>query len=204
MVPRSDAQNEEVRATRKRELLLAARRVFARKGYHAANVADVAAEAKVSQGTVYHYFESKDVLLMAVFESWELEHLQQALLVSLDTEASASGKLNMIARASAQRLSSAFDLLSTEAEFWSHIPRHAAIRKGFRRMFSQMADDVAQVIQFGIDRGEFRDIDASLLARLLIATYDGLVLQWLADRKAIDWQASVNTLTTVILQGLQK
>lgn len=141
---------------------------------------------------------------MAVFEAWELEHLQQELQSSLEAEPTASGKLKLIAHASARRLGSAFDLLSTEVEFWSHIPRHAAIRKGFRRMFAQLADDIGQIIQLGIDRGEFRSVDTSMLARLLIATYDGLVLQWLADKDAIDWQSSVNTLTTVILQGLVK
>lgn len=204
MAPRTDSQNDELRAKRRSELLLAAQRVFARKGFHAAKVADVAAEAQVSQGTVYHYFENKEVLLMEVFEAWETDHLQQELQNSLTAEPSAVGRLTLIAQASARRLGSAFDLLSTEVEFWSHIPRHAAIRKGFRRMFAQMADDVGQVIQQGINSGEFRSIDAAMLARLLIATYDGLVLQWLADKKAIDWQASVKTLTTVIFQGLVK
>lgn len=204
MSPRTDAQNEELRATRKAKLLQAAQRIFARKGYHAANVADVAAEAEVSQGTVYHYFESKEVLLMAVFEAWEMGHLQQELQHSLEAEPTSAGKLTLVASAAAQRLGSAFELLSTEVEFWSHIPRHAVIRKGFRRMFAKMADDIGQIIQQGIESEEFRPVDATMLARLLIATYDGLVLQWLADKKAIDWESSVKTLTTVILQGLVK
>ena len=204
MSPRTEAQNETLRAKRRHELLQAAQCVFARKGFHAANVADVAAEARVSQGTVYHYFESKELLLMAVFEAWETAPLHQDLQRSLEVEPTAAGRLAVIAHAAAQRLSGRFDLLSAEVEFWSHIPRHAAIRKGFRRIFAQMATEVAQVIQQGIDSGEFRSVDANMLARLLIATYDGLVLQWLADRKAIDWQSSVITLTTVMLQGLAK
>ena len=69
-------------------------------------------------------------------------------------------------------------------------------------MYAQMAEEVAQVIQQGIDSGEFRAVDATMLARLLIAAYDGLVLQWLADKKSVDWQFSAETLTTVMLQGL--
>ena len=69
-------------------------------------------------------------------------------------------------------------------------------------MFKAMAADVASVIQQGIDAGEFRAIDAAMMARLMIAIYDGLILQWLADKKGIDWAACTDTLTTVMFQGL--
>ena len=60
------------RSIDKRTLLLeAAVRVFARKGFHAARVGDVAEEAGVAYGLVYHYFRSKDELLETIFrESW--------------------------------------------------------------------------------------------------------------------------------------
>jgi TetR/AcrR family fatty acid metabolism transcriptional regulator len=59
-------------AADKRQLILdAAVRVFARKGFHAARVGDIAAEAGVAHGLLYHYFSSKDELLETVFrETW--------------------------------------------------------------------------------------------------------------------------------------
>ena len=56
----------------KRRLLLdAAVRVFARKGYHSARVGDIAEEAGVAYGLLYHYFDSKDDVLRSVFrETW--------------------------------------------------------------------------------------------------------------------------------------
>jgi TetR/AcrR family transcriptional regulator, fatty acid metabolism regulator protein len=56
----------------KRRLLLdAAVRVFARKGYHAARVGDIAEEAGVAYGLLYHYFDSKEDVLRSVFrETW--------------------------------------------------------------------------------------------------------------------------------------
>jgi TetR/AcrR family transcriptional regulator, fatty acid metabolism regulator protein len=63
---RSNAQED------KRRLLLdAAVRVFARKGYHAARVGDIAEEAGVAYGLLYHYFDSKEEVLRSVFrETW--------------------------------------------------------------------------------------------------------------------------------------
>jgi TetR/AcrR family fatty acid metabolism transcriptional regulator len=58
-------------AGRRDELLAAAVRVFARKGYHTSRVSDIAAEAGVSHGLVYHYFASKDDVLETIFrENW--------------------------------------------------------------------------------------------------------------------------------------
>src|ERR1700742_4936704 len=57
---------------RRRELLDAAVRVFARKGFHAARVGDVAEEAGVAHGLLYHYFRSKDEVLETIFrERWD-------------------------------------------------------------------------------------------------------------------------------------
>ena len=62
------------RATDKRRAILdAAIRVFARQGFHAARVSDIAAEAGVAYGLVYHYFDSKEQMLNELFtERWAL------------------------------------------------------------------------------------------------------------------------------------
>jgi TetR/AcrR family transcriptional regulator, fatty acid metabolism regulator protein len=58
-------------ASRRQELLAAAVRVFARKGYHTCRVSDIADEAGVSHGLVYHYFASKDEVLETIFrDNW--------------------------------------------------------------------------------------------------------------------------------------
>jgi TetR/AcrR family transcriptional regulator, fatty acid metabolism regulator protein len=57
---------------RRRELLDAAVRVFARKGFHASRVGDIAEEAGVAHGLLYHYFRSKDEVLETIFhDAWE-------------------------------------------------------------------------------------------------------------------------------------
>jgi AcrR family transcriptional regulator len=58
-------------AARRDEILAAAVRVFAGRGFHTCRVSDVAREAGVSHGLVYHYFASKDELLETIFrENW--------------------------------------------------------------------------------------------------------------------------------------
>jgi TetR/AcrR family fatty acid metabolism transcriptional regulator len=69
----SDALTERsIASVEKRRLILdAAVRVFARKGYHTSRVGDIAEEAGVAHGLLYHYFSSKEELLETVFrETW--------------------------------------------------------------------------------------------------------------------------------------
>src|ERR1043165_5862397 len=56
--------------TEKRErILAAAERVFARRGFFASRVSEIAKDAGVADGTIYLYFKSKDDLLIALFEN---------------------------------------------------------------------------------------------------------------------------------------
>jgi TetR/AcrR family fatty acid metabolism transcriptional regulator len=56
---------------KRRRILDAAVRVFARDGYHTSRVGDIAEEAGVAHGLLYHYFPSKDAVLATVFrENW--------------------------------------------------------------------------------------------------------------------------------------
>lgn len=65
-VSKSRADRE---AERRKTILRAAVDVFSKKGYHGCRIADVAREAGVAYGLVYHYFKNKDELLESVFES---------------------------------------------------------------------------------------------------------------------------------------
>lgn len=58
------------RAQRVGDILAAARQVFAKRGYAAASIAEIAAEAGVAEGTIYKFFDSKRHLVVRVMESW--------------------------------------------------------------------------------------------------------------------------------------
>jgi TetR/AcrR family transcriptional regulator, fatty acid metabolism regulator protein len=69
---------------KRRQILDAAVRVFARQGFHACRVADIADEAGVAYGLVYHYFDSKDEILDTIFlERW---HVMLEVIRRVDAE----------------------------------------------------------------------------------------------------------------------
>jgi TetR/AcrR family transcriptional regulator, fatty acid metabolism regulator protein len=70
---------------RRRELLDAAARVFATKGFHATRVGDIAEEAGVAHGLLYHYFRSKEEVLETIFrETWGLLVIETERIESSD------------------------------------------------------------------------------------------------------------------------
>jgi TetR/AcrR family transcriptional regulator, fatty acid metabolism regulator protein len=70
---RSKAPRAKQTGDKRRMILDAAVRVFARRGFHACRVADIAEEAGVAYGLVYHYFASKDEMLDTLFlERWNV------------------------------------------------------------------------------------------------------------------------------------
>jgi len=60
MAPRSEESNTQIKDDRQRQILLAALKVFIHKGFAAAKISDIATEAGISYGLMYHYFQSKD------------------------------------------------------------------------------------------------------------------------------------------------
>lgn len=59
------------RGEKRQQILEAATRVFASRGYHGARVSDIAREAGIAYGLVYHYFRNKDEILDTIFaERW--------------------------------------------------------------------------------------------------------------------------------------
>ena len=70
---------ERIKAERADEILEAAARVFARRGFQRATIKEIAAAAEVAEGTIYNYFQSKRDLLMGILERLIAESLSQVL-----------------------------------------------------------------------------------------------------------------------------
>jgi AcrR family transcriptional regulator len=75
MCPRKREDNEKIREQASARLLQGALKVFAKHGYHASSMSEIATEAGVSKGLAYHYFASKEELLVSIAE----QRLQQYL-----------------------------------------------------------------------------------------------------------------------------
>src|SRR5690349_3230865 len=109
------------------ELLTAALRVFARRGYREAGVDEIAAEAGYSKGALYWHFSGKEELLVALLEERIDAPMRDrfALLASAPPERDMSVEAS---RAFAEQLSEAREALLLEREYWSLAIRDPDLR----------------------------------------------------------------------------
>ena len=68
MSPRTEVQFEEIRESRRKQIMDVALELFADKGYAHTSISQIATKAKISKGLMYNYFKSKDDLLLNLFE----------------------------------------------------------------------------------------------------------------------------------------
>jgi AcrR family transcriptional regulator len=187
---------------KRQQLLGAAVRVFARKGFHASRVGDIAEEAGVAHGLLYHYFKSKNQVLEAVFhENWSI--LVARIESVEETEEPAADQIRHIAAI----------VLRT----WLHLPDVVrVVIQEFGRSpelgerigeLTLPIDALRRVIARGIERGEFRkDIDPAFAATVVYGSIDELLTAWVLGRLPSDEEAvarAEQTLVEVILLGLK-
>jgi AcrR family transcriptional regulator len=187
---------------KRRQLLDAAVRVFARKGFHASRVGDIAAEAGVAHGLLYHYFESKDQVLEAVFhENWSV--LLARIASVEETDEPAVDQLRHIAAIVLRTWLHLPDVVRVVVREFGRSPELSA-RIG---ELAQPIDAIRRVIERGIARGEFRtDIDPRVAATVVYGSIDELLTGWVLGRlpaEEEDVAAAERTLLEVSLQGLR-
>ena len=158
----------------KRQLILdAAIRVFARSGFHGSRVSDIAREAGIAYGLVYHYFKNKEEILDTVFrERWG--GFLEAVEAIADGTTSTEDKLLSIAALilNAYRLREEWvKVLVFEIQRSSRFARPEQIR-AVGRLFQI----VAGILRTGQERGELRtDMDPDIACTLFIGGLDLVV-----------------------------
>ncbi len=159
----------------KRQLILsAAVRVFAAQGYEATRVGDIAKEAGVAYGLVYHYFGSKDAVLEAVFrEQWG--RLLAAVALAEETGESAPEQLELVVKIVLRTWRDDPDLVRLLVR---EITRSPHIQDELDEIGQAFAS-LERIVARGQEQGTFRtDVDARLAAWMLYGAMDEMLTGW--------------------------
>ena len=189
MSPRPD-----VSAQRKAQILDAALRVFARKGFHKARMDDIAEEAGLSKGLLYWYFRSKDALieaLLTVLFEPDLKDLERLLA---DTRRPVPERLRELARNALTSLLPYRELMPIVYEFYALAARPGPFQQAIQRYYRHYQALLAELLTQGLARGELRaDLDPEITALALLAQFEGLTLMWLVAPDSMNleerWEA---------------
>ncbi len=186
----------------KRErILTAAVKVFAKNGFYATRVSEVAKAAGVADGTIYLYFKSKDELLVSLFED-RVERLLAFMREELPKHATAPDKLRRVIEMQLGLLEGERDL----AEVITVILRQSTklMKEYAAPRFIAYLDAIARIVAEGQAHGDFRvDVSPHLVARALFGALDGIALTWALGRADSGGLVrAAGQLADVFLRGL--
>ena len=173
--PRLGARDERQRRTRE-DLIGAATRVFAARGFHGASVGDVAAEAGYTTGAVYSNFGGKEDLFLAAFEHEVARHAREV------TEAVAAAGEDPAARTAAAAaqwtayLDAAPERFLLFVEYWAWSVRDPERRARFADRFAAFRETTARLVEEVAP-----ELPADRLALMANALTYGIAFQRLAE-----------------------
>lgn len=200
--PKEEAERPRRSGDKRERILAAAVRVFAKNGFYATRVSEVAKAAGVADGTIYLYFRSKDELLVSLFED-RVEKLLAFMKRELPLRKDARERLRAVIELQLGLLEDERDL----AEVITVILRQSTkLMKEFAApRFMAYLDAIAKVVAEGQAEGVFRsDVSPGLVARATFGALDGIALTWAlgrAEQGALGRAA--RQLADIILRGLE-
>ena len=196
------AVGDAAKEARREQILAAAKTVFARKGYHATTIADVAKVARISYGSIYWYFDSKDALFHALMDSEELA-LRRHIDATVAAHAATGGEdlFRTSVRATFEFFEGDRDvvklLFRDSLVLGDRFDRHlAGIYEGF-------IADIEQAIGAAQAAGYVIDAPPRIVAFSVAALISQLALRRLTTDDGLPAAAVADLVVTLLLDGLR-
>jgi AcrR family transcriptional regulator len=168
------------------ELVRSSYRVMARRGSHRLSLQDIAEEAGVSKGLLLYHFKTKDNLLLATMR-WALQRTAERIRRGTADAEDARAALRSLVEAVfvSPQLNRDFHLFYLDlVEHAARVEAYSELPELLRTVINRL---YAEVIQRGIDEGEFRVGDIEAAARTMRAHIEGTFLQWMQED---DWRGT--------------
>lgn len=192
-------QGRPGRDDKRARILAAAVKVFARKGWFASRVSDVARAAGVADGTIYLYFQGKEDLLVSLFEEVMAEHVARARAELLRAEG-APEKLRLLAEHHLRALGSDRDLAVV---FQVELRQSTQFMRRFTASWlSDYLSAVDSVIEEGQREGSLRaDLPRKVVVKAFFGALDEMVTSWVVGGKDYDLARLAGPVVDLLLRG---
>jgi AcrR family transcriptional regulator len=186
--------------TRRAQILDAAIACFADKGYYGTSIDDMATLTGLSKGAIYHHFQSKREIFLALLDAWAAD-----LLARWQHIGERSAPLDALARDAQEALTLAEDIVPLSRaglEFCSHAVRDDELRQRVAAVYADARRHLTGLIEEARQQGLVEGVRAQPMATVLIAMFEGLLLLKAIDPEAVDVGAAWREGTSALLRGL--
>jgi TetR/AcrR family transcriptional regulator, fatty acid metabolism regulator protein len=180
-------------------ILRSAVRVFARKGYFAARVSDIAQQAAIADGTIYLYFKSKEDILVSLFDEVMSEHIQKGRS-ELATVEGVPARLRAIAEHHLRLLGGNRELAVV---FQVELRQSTKFMERFSASWLQdYFSIVTDVMEQGQRDGTLRaDLPIRFATKAFFGALDEMVTSWILSKKDYDLAHLAEPIVDLFLRG---
>lgn len=197
MSPRPD-----VSAERKNQILEAALRVFARRGFYKARMDDIAEEAHLSKGALYWYFRGKDAILQALVDKMFTLIMRDMLHTAADHDRPVPERLRQVARSAEESVGFFEAAMPFMHEIYALATRPGPVRTTMQGYYRRYKAVLADLLAEGMARGELRSHDPAMMAVAFIVQFEGLLLLWVVSPEDFDLHAHWQPMAEFFIQSL--
>jgi AcrR family transcriptional regulator len=152
---RGRTKSQVVGEFRREEILCAARRIFARKGFAAGIMEDIAREAGIAKGTIYLYFRSKDEVFRALL-AHDMRQLKETMFVRLDQAPTLKEKIRAFLLTRLENVEAKREFFRIMDSEQLHL---AMTRHQFRDFLHGPVEKLAAAIEEEMNAGRIRRVD---------------------------------------------
>lgn len=189
----------DVSAERIPLILNSAIKVFSKKGFEAARMEDIAKTAKLSVGGVYWYYKSKEEIIIAIMEQL-LDRDMKDLRALLEAEGTVHARLETYIALSVESVQ---ECVPITFELYSLAHRNAKVKNHIRAYLRTYHNMLEQFIQQGVDRKEFKSVNAREAALTLAALYEGTLELSMLDPERVDAKKMLLSSIRLLMNGLK-
>jgi AcrR family transcriptional regulator len=193
--------DRSINGDRRRQILDAAVRVFAQKGYHTCRVGDIAAEAGVAYGLLYHYFPSKEAVLETIFRDTWTTLLERVKAIEESGEP-ASAQLRHVAAILLRSWRVEPDTIRVLVR---EVARSSHLQEKIDE-FDEARRALERIIERGTQDGSFRcDLDTRLASYVFYGAIEEIYTAWALGRLPDDEESvarAERTIVEVVVGGL--
>jgi AcrR family transcriptional regulator len=187
---------------RRTDILAAAKKVFARKGYHATTIADIAKAAKLSYGSIYWYFDSKDALFHALMETEGQalrDHVTEAMLTT-----PARGSPNAPFRAAVQTTFEFFeaDRALVKLLFRDSYALGDRFEKHLFGIYEGFISDIEAIVADAQERGLIVEAPPRMVACSVAALVGQIAHRRLVTDDGLSAEVAADFVVSLLLNGL--
>lgn len=187
-------------AEKRRRILEAAIACFARKGFHSTSTAEICRAAGMSPGNLFHYFATKEAIILAIAEEDRRETAM--LFAAVESSSDTIGAIIQIAERALAQFSDPLHAQIT-IEIAAEAMRNPSIAAMFVENDVASVEALEQLLRSGVERDQIDPgLDVRSTALWLIALIEGAVGRATMDRTA-DPQKTLDTLRTLVSRFLR-